>query len=104
MNQRMLEELARQRLAEVRRITGGCEYRSAAADVPAGAALARTGPSRRRRRAGSSAYVSATSTRPARDRCQSLRARTGWRLVDLGLRLALQPDSRNAASPRPAGS
>jgi hypothetical protein len=102
MNQRMIEELARQRLAEARRITGGREYR-AATDLPAGAALARTGPSRRRSRAGS-AYVSAASTRPARDRCQSLRARTGWRLVDLGLRLALQPDSRNAASPRPAGS
>lgn len=102
MNQRILEELARERMAEVRRITGGYETRSPAAAVPAGAALARTGPARKTRRAGG-VYVSAT-TRPARDVTKSLRARTGWRLVDLGLRLALQPDQRNAASPRPAGS
>jgi hypothetical protein len=100
MNPRMLEELARLRLAEVRRI--GYECGSPAAAVPAGAALARTGPARRRRRAGGP-YVSAR-TRPARDVTNSLRARTGWRLVDLGLRLALQSDPRNAASPRPAGS
>jgi hypothetical protein len=98
MNQRILEELARERMAEVRRIAGGHEYRSPAAAGPTGAALARTGPARERRRA-----VGA-STRPARDVTKSLRARTGWRLVDLGLRLALQPDPRNAASPRPAGS
>jgi len=102
MNQRFLEELARQRTAEVRRIAGGYECRPPAAAVPAGAALARTGPARTRRRAGG-AYAGA-STRPARDVTKSLRARTGWRLVDLGLRLALQPDRRNAASPRPAGS
>jgi hypothetical protein len=35
---------------------------------------------------------------------QSLRARTGWWLVDFGLKLAVRPDSRPAASPRPAGS
>jgi len=102
MNQRILEELARERMAEVRRIAGGHEYRSPAAAVPASAALARTSPARERRRAGG-AYAGAT-TRPARDVTKSLRARTGWRLVDLGLRLALQPDPRNAASPRPAGS
>jgi len=102
MNQRFLEELARQRMAEVRRIADGYECRSRAASVPAGATLARTGPARKRRRAVG-AYVGA-STRPARDSRQSLRARTGWRLVDLGLRLALQPDPRNTASPRPAGS
>jgi hypothetical protein len=101
MNQRFLEELARQRMAEARRIAGGYECRSPAAAVPARGALARTGPPRRRQRAG--AYAGA-GARPARDRRQSLRARTGWRLVDLGLRLALQPDPRNAASPRPAGS
>jgi hypothetical protein len=102
MNQRFLEELARQRMAEVRRTAGGYECRSPATAVPAGAALARSGPAERRRRAGS-AHVGA-STRPARDATKSLRARTGWRLVDLGLRLALQSDPRNAASPRPAGS
>jgi hypothetical protein len=102
MNPRILEDLARQRLAEVRRIAGDYERRSPAAAVPAGAALARTRPARRSRRAGG-AYAGA-STRPARDKRQSLRARTGWRLVDLGLRLALQSDPRNAASPRPAGS
>jgi hypothetical protein len=88
MNQRMLEELARERLAEVRRITGDYECRTASAG--------------RRGRAGST-HVSA-STRPARDVTRSLRARTGWRLVDLGLRLALQSDPRNVSSPRPAGS
>jgi hypothetical protein len=102
MNQRILEELARERMADVRRTTGSYECRSPAAAMPAGAALARTSPARKRRRAGG-AYAGA-STRPARDVTQSLRARTGWRLVDLGLRLALQPDPRNAASPRPAGS
>jgi len=102
MNQRILEDLARQRMAEVRRITDGYECRSRSAAVPAGAALARSGPASRRRRADG-AYVGA-STRPARDVTKSLRARTGWRLVDLGLRLALQSDPRNAASPRPAGS
>jgi hypothetical protein len=98
MNPRMLEELARLRQAEVRQIAAGYERRSPAGAVPAGATLATTGPSRRRRRAGGA------STRPARDVSKSLRARTGWRLVDLGLRLALQSDPRNAASPRPAGS
>jgi hypothetical protein len=102
MNPRMLEELARLRLAEVRRIADGYECRSPSQAVPAGAALARTEPVRRRRLAGS-AYAGAR-TRPARDVTKSLRARTGWRLVDLGLRLALQSDPRNAASPRPAGS
>jgi hypothetical protein len=100
MNQRMLEELARERLAEVRRITGDYERTSPAAT--AGAALARTAPAGRRRRAGTT-HVGA-STRPARDVSRSLRARTGWRLVDLGLRLALQSDPRNVSSPRPAGS
>jgi hypothetical protein len=102
MNQRILEELARERMAEVRRIASGYECRSPAAAVPAGAAPARPSPASKTRRAGG-AYVGA-STRPARDVTKSLRARTGWRLVDLGLRLALQPDPRNAASPRPAGS
>ena len=99
MNQRMLEELARERLAEVRRVTGDYECRSPAAAVTAGA---RTAPAGRRRRGGTT-HVSA-STRPARDVSRSLRARTGWRLVDLGLRLALQSDPRNVSSPRPAGS
>lgn len=35
---------------------------------------------------------------------QSLRVRTGWRLVDLGLKLVAQPNRRRTASPRPAGS
>jgi hypothetical protein len=102
MNPRMLEDLARLRLAEVRRIADGYQCGSPAAAAPAGAALARTRPARRMRPAGS-AYAGA-GTRPARDVTKSLRARTGWRLVDLGLRLALQSDPRNAASPRPAGS
>jgi hypothetical protein len=44
MNQRFLEELARQRMAEARRIAGGYECRSPAAAAPARGALARTGP------------------------------------------------------------
>ena len=32
----------------------------------------------------------------------SLRARTGWRMVDLGLRLASEPSRRDARRPRPA--
>jgi hypothetical protein len=99
MNPRMLEELARQRLAEVRRMAGGYEYRSrgatpSAGNVPTGSGQAGT----------THASMTRPSTRPARDTSKSLRARTGWRLVDLGLRLALQSDPRNAASPRPAGS
>lgn len=35
---------------------------------------------------------------------QSLRVRTGWTLVDLGLRLAAQPAQGPAVAPRPAGS
>lgn len=41
-----------------------------------------------------------------RDRAprSSLRVRTGWTLVDLGLRLAAQPAPRLARQPRTAGS
>lgn len=35
---------------------------------------------------------------------QSLRVRTGWTLVDLGLRLVAQPGPGLAGSPRPADS
>jgi hypothetical protein len=37
---------------------------------------------------------------------QSLRVRTGWTLVDLGLRLAAQPQlpTQRVPKPRPAGS
>ena len=101
MNPRMVEELARQRRAEVQRLGAGCEFTSPAATVPAGAVLARTGPARQRRAGGT--RVSA-GTRDVQDARQSLRARTGWWLVDLGLKLAVRPDSRSAASPRPAGS
>lgn len=102
MYPRMLEDLARLRLAEARRIAGGYECRSPEAAALAAAALARTAPTTGSHRAGRA--FAGVSTRPARGRGQSLRARTGWRLVDLGLRLALQSDPRNAASPRPAGS
>jgi hypothetical protein len=41
----------------------------------------------------------------SRDRHQSLRVRTGWTLVDLGLRLVAQPERRHhVPRPRPAGS
>lgn len=77
MYQRISEELARQRQADMRRL----------------AARQRTG----------SAHVRA-STRHVRDANRSLRARAGWWLVSLGLKLAVGPHSRAGASPRPAGS
>jgi hypothetical protein len=42
--------------------------------------------------------------RPSRDRGtrSSLRERTGWTMVNLGLRLAVQPEA--SRQPRPAGS
>ncbi|MBO0833393.1 MAG: hypothetical protein J2P28_12990 [Actinobacteria bacterium] len=39
-----------------------------------------------------------------RQRQESLRVRTGWTLVDLGLRLAARPGLALADQPRPAGS
>jgi hypothetical protein len=87
MNQRIFEELARQRQADMRRLAAGREFRSRAAAARAAAAPG----------------VSA-STGQVRDASQSLRARTGWWLVDLGLKLAVKPGSRSAASPRPVGS
>jgi hypothetical protein len=78
--QRLTEELARQRQADMRRLAA-------------------------RHRAGSALH--SASTRPVRrtrDASQSLRARTGWWLVGLGLKLAIGPRARAAASPRPAGS
>jgi len=35
---------------------------------------------------------------------ESIRVRTGWTLIDLGLRLAVQPAQRQAVAPRPARS
>jgi len=101
MNQRMVEELARQRQAEVQRLGAGRECGSLAAAGPAGYARARTGPARRRR-GGSAGRVSAGTSR--RDASKSLRARTGWWLVDVGLKLAVTQASRSAASPRPVRS
>jgi hypothetical protein len=41
----------------------------------------------------------------SRDRQQSLRVRTGWTLVDVGLKLVAQPQPRHRVpGPRPAGS
>jgi hypothetical protein len=94
MNQRMFEELARERRAEVQRRTTGPRFWSPPATVPATPG--------RGRAARASALTA--SIRPVRDASRSLRARTGWRLVDLGLKLVVQPHSRSASSPRPAGS
>jgi hypothetical protein len=77
MNQRILEELARQRHAELPGQTARYAYRRPAE------------PPREKR--------------ARRDR-QSLRVRAGWRLVDLGLKLAVYSDPRAAANPRPARS
>jgi len=76
MNQRVLEELARQRLAEVREQAPG---------------------SHGSRRATDSRQPLEVPRIPQ----QPLRVRAGWTLVDLGLRLAAQP---RAVRPRPAGS
>jgi hypothetical protein len=48
----------------------------------------------------------AARRRTNRDRVArpSLRVRTGWTLVDLGLRLAAQPGPRLTRQPRTAGS
>ena len=100
MNQRIFEELARQRQADMQRRSLGRECGSPAAPVPAGAVHA-TGLARRPR--AGRPFVSA-STQHGWEASQSIRARTGWWLVDLGLKLAVRPDSRTAASPRPAGS
>jgi hypothetical protein len=42
----------------------------------------------------------------SRDHQQSLRVRTGWTLVDLGLKLVAQPEphQQRVPRPRPAGS
>jgi hypothetical protein len=84
MYQRMSEELARHRLAEVQELTAGRGRRPTPGMPPAAA---------RPRPAGR-----------ARVTLQSWRTRTGWGLVDLGLKLAVTHDSRPAAAPRPAGS
>ena len=100
MNPRIIEDLARQHQADLRRRAAGRDCRSAARTV--------TGPARRQRpgtaRVSASARVSGRPGRHTRDASRSLRARTGWWLVDLGLKLAVRPDSHHAASPRPAGS
>ena len=106
MNQRIFEELARQRQTDIRRRAAGHAYSSTPAGMRAGAALgstvqANTGPDRRRP-AGSA--CAGPSTRHARDASRSLRARAGWWLVGVGLKLAVGPHSRAAAAPRPAGS
>jgi hypothetical protein len=48
----------------------------------------------------------AATQRPDRplERRQSLRVRTGWTLVDLGLRMVAQPGRGLMGRPRPAGS
>jgi len=102
MHQRISEELARQRQADMLRRAAGRECRSPARPLPPGPAVlaARTAPARTRpaRRQG------AASARHGRHASHSLRTRAGWWLVDVGLKLAVRPDSRPAASPRPAGS
>jgi hypothetical protein len=112
MHPRIIEELARQHQADLRRRVAGRDCRSPAGALRANAAPART----RRARTGPastglvgrgpavSARASARHDRRTGDANRSLRARTGWWLVDLGLKLAVRPDSHRAASPRPAGS
>ncbi len=110
MYQRMSEELARHRLAEVQRLTAargsrptpaarGASGQAVSALPAVGALPAATSQARM-----SQARMSPRSTSRARVTLQSLRMRTGWRLVDVGLKLAVTSDSRPAAAPRPAGS
>jgi len=102
--QRISEELARQRQADMRRLAASRQCRWPADGMPAGAALARTGLVRRRRAGSACAGTSVLDVGHGRDASRSLRARAGWWLVGLGLKLAVGPRSRAAASPRPAGS
>ncbi len=105
MNQRMFEELARQRRAEVQRLSTGPQFWSPPATAPAMPEPPRTALARpATTRTGPAGTGPAGRRLGARDASRSLRARTGWRLVDLGLKLVVQPDSRPASSPRPAGS
>ena len=97
MNSRIFEELARQHQADMRRRVAGRNC------PPRARALAASAPPARGVLAGS-ARASARHDRHTRDASRSLRARAGWWLVDLGLKLAVRPDSHRAASPRPAGS
>jgi hypothetical protein len=99
MYQRMSEELARHRLAEVQGLTTGRGSRSTAARRGGSGQAVSALPA-----ATSPASMSPRSASRARVTLQSVRMRTGWRLVDLGLKLAVTPESRPAAAPRPAGS
>ena len=106
MNQRMFHELARERQADMQRLAASREFGSRAAAVQAGVWPTRTWPARRRRSGSACVSASARQVRHAGAGAasRSLRARTGWWLVDLGLKLAVRPDSRRAVSARPAGS
>jgi hypothetical protein len=109
MYQRMSEELARHRLAEVQGLMAGRGNRptppvrgasgQAVSALPAATSKARMSTARMQQ-----ARMSPRSTSRARVTLQSLRMRAGWRLVDVGLKLAVTSDSRGAAAPRPAGS
>jgi hypothetical protein len=77
MNQRLLEELGRQRLVELQQRTPGSQVSP--------------------RRTPRSRYRISFQR-------QSLRVRTGWTLVHVGLRLAIQADSGPGAGSRPARS
>jgi hypothetical protein len=76
MNQRMLEEIARQRQAQLRETAPGSHNSRRATDPRQPLSLPRTQP-------------------------VPLRQRAGWALVNLGFRLLAQPD--RTARPRPAG-
>ncbi len=90
MNQRMFEELARQRHAEMHRLSGS--RLSSGGRLSSGHLNGRLPGTQR------------VGTGQALRARQSLRTRTGWKLVDLGLKLAVQPDPRAAAAARPARS
>lgn len=104
MYQRMSEELARHRLAEVQRLTAARGSRPTPAARGASGQAVSALPAATSQARMSQARMSPRSTSRARVTLQSLRMRTGWRLVDVGLKLAVTSDSRPAAAPRPAGS
>ena len=86
MNQRMVEELAREHLAALQ---------GATAEAPrARAAKARAA----RLNSGPADIGAATAARA------SLRERAGWTLISLGLRLAARSQPGTVARPHPAGS
>ncbi len=104
MNQRMFEELARQRHAEMHRLSGSRLSGGRLSSGRLSGGRLSSGRLSSGRLNGRLPGTQRVGTGQALRARQSLRTRTGWKLVDLGLKLAVQPDPRAAAAARPARS